>query len=155
MKYILMILILQLQSSLLSCKANKIGLKEFNIVSQLNYENFISNEIYSLIEIYFLKNKSLPKTVEELLLFNSINNAFTNDEMILDEFEVEDLRINTNYNGFIVVYYIGIDNTDDLCAPIWEDPSNLTYEEFLKFKGDYILGGIELAELYWDDVKKL
>ncbi len=118
--------------------------KYYTIVSNLDYSAPLKQRVQSAIEAYCHENGRAPETVSELLDFCFAAEYHPND-MVIDGFAIELLRIKEDYNGFYLVYFIGPDHLDDDCEIIMsqEEIDELDFENYMFFEGDIVLGGIE------------
>ncbi|CAD5290535.1 MULTISPECIES: hypothetical protein [unclassified Imperialibacter] len=140
--------------SFFSCSQSETGSDNpnyFKVIKDLDYKNPLKQRITSSIEAFCNEFGRPPLDVTELLEF-CVEADYADEDMILDDFKINLLRVREDYNGFFVVYFIGPDFVDNQCEKILfqEDIDKLDFDMYLKFKGDIILGGIEneVIQLY-------
>ena len=67
--------------------------------------------------------------------------------MIIDDIGLDQMRIMNDYNGMLVLYFIGPDVHDDtLSIKFHHNSYNMSFTEYLNLKGDFILGEIDIND---------
>ena len=118
--------------------------KEFTVVANLDYGNPFRFQIPGSIEAFCKTNGNPPQSVKELLNFCITYDYHPND-IIIDDFRLNQLRIKEDYNGFFLIYFIGPDGVDNNCKKVMtqEEINGLRFESYLTFEGDIVLGGLD------------
>lgn len=98
----------------------------------------------------------LPSSPSELL--DTLLVRYHPNEIIVDDFEIDQLRFHDNYQGHFVLYFIGPDGVDDKLELRFnhDDVADMSFEEYMRLKGDFILGSIsnEKVKYFKDYFKK-
>lgn len=118
---------------------------QFSIISDYHETGDFSRT--SAILLSYCKNvKKMPVTPEDILTF-CVTAGYHPNEMIIDDIGLDQMRIMNDYNGMLVLYFIGPDVHDDtLSIKFHHNSYNMSFTEYLNLKGDFILGEIDIND---------
>lgn len=99
----------------------------------------------NLLRSYCRNLRAIPATPRDLINY-AFSAQYHPNDLIVDDFEIEDLRLNVDETA-IILYFVGPDDTDDkLNLEIDRNLKGLKYAEYLKLKGDFILGYLDIGD---------